>query len=170
MVLRWQLPFLGSNPKREQKPVELEEILYLRTSIHMFLLAIPRIPPTGPQIPLAGPQTPLVGSQIPLAGAQTPLAGPQSLLAGPQSPWAGPQTPPASPQTPQNPQVGPKTLPDCPQSPLAGLWMDRWTDIRMDVQTYKISPYSTGLCPRLGPLSYYSLRLNNSKEAGQGNR
>ena len=53
-------------------------------------------------------------------------------------------------------------------------WMDRgknglthrWTN----GQTNRISPHSTGLCPLSGLLPCYSLRLQNSKEAGQGKR
>ena len=82
-----------------------------------------------------------------------PLVGAQPLLGGLQTPLIGIQTSPAG-----------------PQNPLTGPWMDKWMDRRMDGWRDGISPHSTGLCPLSGPLPCYPLRLQNNKEAGQGNR
>ena len=45
-----------------------------------------------------------------------------------------------------------------------------WMDTRMYGRTLRISPHSTGLCPLSGLRSCYPLRLQNIKEAGQGNQ
>ena len=79
-------------------------------------------------------------------------------------------SPSGRPPDPSDRPADDSSWPSDPSNSLSDPMDAGWMDRQMYGWTLRISPHSMGLRPLLGLQSCYPLRLQNIKEAGQGNQ